>query len=146
MSARSGQAKGFTLVEALVALLVLSIGLLGVAAMQLKSLQGAHAAYQRSIASLAAQDAQERLWAEMAAHWAAQQELACPGLESVNGEGGEWDDQWSSLLPDLNHTPVSLEGTCEYGITVSWEEGRFAGGGAPEFTYAVMLPGDSGEE
>ncbi len=57
---------GFTLIEALVALLVLSIGLLGVAAMQLEALQGAHAAYQRSIASLAAQDVQERLWAEVA--------------------------------------------------------------------------------
>ncbi|MFG6178640.1 type IV pilus modification protein PilV [Halomonas sp. THAF12] len=146
MSARTGQEQGFTLVEALVALLVLSIGLLGVAAMQLKSLQGAHAAYQRSIASLAAQDAQERLWAEMAAHWAAHKELKCPGPGSVNGEGAAWDDQWSSLLPGLNHVPVSLEDTCEYDITVSWDEGRFSGEGAPEFTYAVMLPGDTGEE
>ncbi len=63
----SGSQSGFTLIEALVALLVLSIGMLGVAAMQLKALQGAHVAYQRSIASLAAQDAQERLWAEVAA-------------------------------------------------------------------------------
>ncbi|MBF7055111.1 prepilin-type N-terminal cleavage/methylation domain-containing protein, partial [Halomonas sp. KAO] len=51
--------RGFTLVEALVALVVLSIGLLGVAAMQMKALQGAHIGYQRALASIIAIDAQE---------------------------------------------------------------------------------------
>ena len=40
--------RGFSLVEALIALVVLSIGLIGVAAMQLKALQSANAGYQRS--------------------------------------------------------------------------------------------------
>src|SRR5690554_5039593 len=59
------RSRGFSLIEALIALLVLSIGMLGAAAMQLNALQSAHIAYQRSIATLAAQDAQERLWAQM---------------------------------------------------------------------------------
>lgn len=58
--------RGFSLIEALIALVVLSVGLLGVAAMQLKALQSAHDGYQRSLASVAAVDAQERLWAELA--------------------------------------------------------------------------------
>tara|TARA_R110002012_G_scaffold109370_6_gene253134 strand:+ start:794 stop:1228 length:435 start_codon:yes stop_codon:yes gene_type:complete len=58
--------RGFSLIEALIALLVLSIGLIGVAAMQLKALQSANAGYQRSVASVAAVDAQERLWAALA--------------------------------------------------------------------------------
>ena len=58
--------RGFSLIEALIALLVLSIGLIGVAAMQLKALQSANGGYQRSIASVAAVDAQERLWAALA--------------------------------------------------------------------------------
>ena len=42
---------GFTLIESLVALLVLSIGLLGVAAMQLSSLQSNNGAFQRTQAT-----------------------------------------------------------------------------------------------
>jgi len=60
------QQRGFSLIEALIALLVLSIGLIGIAAMQLKALQSANAGYQRSVASVAAVDAQERLWAQLA--------------------------------------------------------------------------------
>jgi len=58
--------RGFSLIEALIALVVLSIGLIGVAAMQLKALQSANTGYQRSVASVAAVDAQERLWAQLA--------------------------------------------------------------------------------
>ncbi|TVP46399.1 MAG: type IV pilus modification protein PilV [Halomonas sp.] len=56
---------GFSLIEALIALVVLSLGLIGVASMQLKALQSATSGYQRSVASLAALDAQERLWAQL---------------------------------------------------------------------------------
>ena len=57
--------RGFSLIEALVALVVLSVGLMGVAAMQLKALQSANTGYQHSLASVAAVDAQERLWAAL---------------------------------------------------------------------------------
>lgn len=40
--------KGFTLVEVLVALVILSVGLLGVAGMQISSMQGNHNAFLRS--------------------------------------------------------------------------------------------------
>lgn len=127
--------RGFTLVEALVALLVLAIGMLGVAAMQLKSLQGAHIAYQRSIASLAAQDAQERLWANM-------KTLECPDNAVVNGEGEPWHAQWSSFLPGLGFNPVSQPSAdCEFTISVAWDEERLDGGGGESFSYTVRLPG-----
>lgn len=58
--------RGFSLIEALIALVILSVGLIGVAAMQLKALHGATNGYQHSIANLAAVDAQERLWAQLA--------------------------------------------------------------------------------
>lgn len=129
---------GFTLIEALIALLVLSIGMLGVAAMQLKALQGAHAAYQRSIASLAAQDAQERLWAEMAQ----QGGLACPGEGEVNGTGANtWHGQWVEFLPGLNSSPVSESGDCQFDISVGWSDSRFENEDAPVFEYTIRLPG-----
>ena len=137
---------GFTLLEALIALLVLSIGLLGVAAMQLKALQGAHAAYQRSIASLAAQDAQERLWAQLAA------DGSCPSWD--NAEDASWQGAWAGYLRDFDsdsEVPVtggSVSATadpnndCEFSITVSWNESRFPGEGDPDFSYTVRLPGE----
>ena len=128
---------GFTLIEALIALLVLSIGLLGVAAMQLKALQGAHAAYQRSIASLAAQDAQERLWANM-------KDLKCPDRDVVNGANDPWHAQWSVFLPGLNSSPVGEPSAdCEFIINVEWDEGRFGGSGREAFIYTVRLPGST---
>ncbi|WP_444989463.1 type IV pilus modification protein PilV [Halomonas mongoliensis] len=141
------RAKGFTLLEALIALLVLSIGMLGVAAMQLKALQGAHAAYQRSIASLAAQDAQERLWAEMADKGG----LECPTWSSAQSFGGvSWHDTWEEYLPELVEEAVvpaaSPNVGCEFTISVSWSEGRFSGESPPDFVYSVRLPGVVNEE
>lgn len=135
--------RGFTLLEALIALLVLSIGMLGVAAMQLKALQGAHAAYQRSIASLAAQDVQERLWAEMAEEGG----LVCPSWSSAQNFGGvSWYDTWVEYLPELVEEAVTPSAPCGFEVLVSWAEGRFAGEPPPEFEYSVTLPGGGGNE
>ena len=143
---------GFTLIEALVALLVLSIGLLGVAAMQLEALKGAHAAYQRSIASLAAQDAQERLWAQMAAG-----DGACPSWDDAKDIGNEdgvasWEDSWAAYLRDFDSDEADIGGSvsspvtntnCEFTVKVSWGESRFANEEGPDFTYTVRLPGST---
>ena len=61
------QTRGFTLVEALVALVVLSIGLLGVAALQLSSLQSNSSAASRSQATLLAYEVVDRMRANQSA-------------------------------------------------------------------------------
>ncbi|WP_282041537.1 type IV pilus modification protein PilV [Halomonas alimentaria] len=152
MASRSSVERGFTLIEALVALLVLSIGMLGVAAMQLKALQGAHAAYQRSIASLAAQDAQERLWAQLAVGGG-----TCPSWDDAKNIGSDdgiapWEDSWSEYLRDFDSEEAGVGGSvspsatpnddCEFDITVSWSESRFSNEDEPEFSYTIRLPGE----
>jgi type IV pilus assembly protein PilV len=57
----SGRQSGFTLVEAMVSVLILSLGLLGVAALQTKSLSSSFTASQRSQAILAAADIADRM-------------------------------------------------------------------------------------
>jgi type IV pilus assembly protein PilV len=52
---------GFTLIEVLVALLILAIGLLGVAALQFRGLQYNHDAYMRSQANVLAYDIADRM-------------------------------------------------------------------------------------
>jgi type IV pilus assembly protein PilV len=54
-------AKGFTLIEILVALVVLSIGLLGVAALQLNSLRNNHSSAMRTQATFLAYDIIDRM-------------------------------------------------------------------------------------
>lgn len=70
---RMHYSSGLSLIEVLIALLVLSIGLVGMASLQLTSLKSAHSSYYRSLASTAALNIEERLWQE--------------AYESLNGEG-----------------------------------------------------------
>ncbi len=58
---RFDRQRGMTLIETLVALVVLSIGLLGVAAMQMASLRNNHAAHTRSQATALAYDIADRM-------------------------------------------------------------------------------------
>ncbi len=57
---------GFSMIEVLVTLLVLSIGLLGLAAMQASSMQNTHSAYLRSQATYLAYDMLDRMRSNMA--------------------------------------------------------------------------------
>ncbi|WP_163558323.1 prepilin-type N-terminal cleavage/methylation domain-containing protein [Halomonas sp. NO4] len=137
---KTKQQSGFTLIEALVALVVLSIGLLGVAAMQIKSLQSAHAGYQRSVATLAAIDAQERTWAKLA-------ELnGCPSGSDISALSSDWVEQWfgdGKIMSDAGNSQVSEEKDCEYKATVNWEENRLEAGDG-RFEYLYRLPDISG--
>lgn len=129
------RARGFTLIESLIALLILSFGLLGVAAMQLKGLQSAHLAYQASLASLAATDAQERLWAYLADH-----ERSCPGATALQGINAEWQAQWlEGVLHDAGSSGITQRAPCEYEVLVELaSRGDEAFNDA--FRYRLRLP------
>ena len=117
------RSRGFALAEALVSLLVLSVGLLGVAAMQLKALQASQIGYQRSLASLIAIDGQERVWNEFV-----RLGKECPTASAVNSE---WLDYWQDAVALMNAesgsltTEISDAGDpCLYNLVVSWEDQR----------------------
>lgn len=135
--------RGFSLIEALIALVVLSIGLIGVAAMQLKALQSATAGYQRSVATLAAVDAQERLWAELA--------QLTNGNDCTVIQGSDIEEDWRSHWFAGSQTPIrhfsgdivdSSDpnlGTCEFRVEINLEQNP--GDIDPEiFTYTFRLP------
>lgn len=82
---------GFTLIEVLVAVLVLSIGLLGLAGLQAASLRQNHSAYLRSQASLLAYDMLERM----------------RGNRSEAVDGGDYDNKTFDELSDLPSTSGS---------------------------------------
>lgn len=139
------KSSGFTLIEALIALLLLSLGLLAAGGMQLKALQGAHMGYQRSLVNLMAIDAQERAWSGRASG-------ACEAASAISAQ---WLSHWSvhgGLHLDADETRLSQGATgCEYRVTVQWHDGRSAitsagmhGDGAQlspqNFTYSFRLP------
>lgn len=127
---------GFTLLEALIAVLVLSIGLLGVAAMQLKAMQSAQVAYQRSVATLAAQDAVERLWASVSAN----------NGSCASGSIGGWVDTWDPFFPGTLSAPLT-QSDCRFVINIQWGDDRFVMGdgsseGVASLAYLVRIPGE----
>lgn len=131
--------KGFTLIEALVAVVLLAIGFLGVSAMQLKALQSSHVSFQRSIATIAAQDAADRLWVELWHH-----SMVCPANDSDDlAQIESWHDTWSVHFNTLDVSPIT-GGECEYRITISWEDERFSSeDDVSTLVYFVKLPGSS---
>jgi len=78
------RAKGFTLVEVLVSMIVLSIGLLGLAGLQATSLRNNQSAYYRSQATFLAYDIADRMRANP--------ESSDEYLIDAGGDGGGGDD------------------------------------------------------
>lgn len=127
--------QGFSLIEVLIALVVLAFGLMGVAAMQIKALQSATEGYQRSVVTLAAVDAQERLWAQLA------QEASCDDM--VDNILSDWQSSWfaDSDTP-IRHFSGGIElGTaeCEFNILITLNDNDSASTDET-FTYTFRLP------
>jgi len=155
--------QGFTLVEALIAILIVAGGLVGIASLQLEAMQAAHAAQQRSFASVAAQDAVDRLWFESAdpddwnAMCGASSNASASGSGPLHDVWTAWRRNWSSHLPGFSGDIAPVGTGCQFAITVAWDDSRFVldpesmvmqsdGSMAPEredvatLTYTAHLP------
>jgi type IV pilus assembly protein PilV len=135
------RARGFTLVEALVALVVLSIGMLGIAALYVESLRAGRTALIRSVAVNLASDMADRIRANRAGGVAYEKAVDDAGAIDANcDEGGAsasctpdimadhdkaiWDAEVLRSLPggtaQIDHDGTTNPDT--YVITVSWVE------------------------
>jgi len=61
LTSQLSNSKGFTLIEALIAVVILAIGLLGIAGLQATNLKNNQSAYNRSQATLLAYDMADRI-------------------------------------------------------------------------------------
>ncbi len=137
---RPGQ-KGFTMVEALVALVVLSIGLLGIAALLLKSLQSGRTATYRTQAVNLTADLADRIRMNRTATVAygtlfADAEVAVPACDTTGGctdadlaatDLSRWKATIALLLPNgegqvVVTPPLGAGEPDNYVITVRWAE------------------------
>ena len=120
--------RGFTLVEALVALVVLSIGLLGIASLQLSSLRWNHGASMRSQATLLAYDILDRMRVNQIAADAGAYDIAVGATKASGTVAGDdiirWKTDLSSTLPsgDGSVTRTTVGTTITYTIVVQWDD------------------------
>jgi type IV pilus assembly protein PilV len=127
-------ARGFTFVEALVALLVLSIGLLGVAALQLTSLRSNHSSSLRSQATLLAYDMVDRMRANRTAALTGAYDVALADdpdeeSEALNIEDlVRWTANLRSTLPSGDGSIVRAVtgGVTTFTVTIQWDDSRGA--------------------
>ena len=133
------KAAGFTLLEVMVALLVFSIGLLGLAGLQASSLQNNKTADLRSIAIIEAHDMADRIRANNRGksndYDAIATGVPAPGTDCINTASctspsliAAWDNyQWQSNLATAlpsGRGKVDRNAAGTITITVMWDELR----------------------
>ncbi|MBA1427060.1 type IV pilus modification protein PilV [Pseudomonas fluorescens] len=140
---------GMTLIEVLVALLVLALGLLGAAAIQLNALKYTDSARMTSQASFIAYDMLDRIRANAGVDYAwAQAERAPPGTSTASVRDLDLHDFETNILGFAGKDAkgaVTVSGNA-VTISISWDDARAAGslGTRQIFTLTSRIANDQG--
>jgi type IV pilus assembly protein PilV len=135
--------RGFTLVEVLVALVVLSIGLLGIASLQLSSLRWNHGASKRSQATLLAYDILDRMRANAPA--ARKNEYSTGGTPGTvaTADLSMWRSNITAALgPGATGqvgAGVASGTSARFTITITWTDSRDPNDPALSFALRSQL-------
>ena len=127
--------KGFTLLEALISLVILSIGMLGIAALYVEGLRAGRTAIYRTTAVTLAADLMDRIRANsngQAAYAGAPQlnncvndDNDCTPLEMAQHDLRLWEDDVDARMPpgtDVNVVFAPGLAVDTYTITITWPE------------------------
>lgn len=120
---------GISLLEVLVAILVLSLGLLGLGSLQATGLRMNHSAYLRSLAAQSAQDMADRLRANRQAALAGDYNIAigasAPDTSTLpKRDVNEWLTSELAMLPAGDGSISVNNATQTAVITVEWDDRR----------------------
>ena len=128
--------KGFSLVEVLVALVVMSVGMLGIAALYLEGLRAGRTALYRTTAVNLAADMADRIRANRNAGTAyagtgpgadgtcVNGPADCTAAQLADDDWFDWTNELNAQLPEGAGGQVTVTGTTPrtYTITVAWPE------------------------
>jgi type IV pilus assembly protein PilV len=136
--------KGFTLVEVLVSIVVLAVGLLGLAGLQLISLKAADSAYHRSQASILVDDIVDRMRANRANAVAGSYNIdigdASPtGTSIAEVDLANWRAQVSGSLTSGDGAVAVNAATHITTITIQWDDSRAGGDTDQQFVVNTEL-------
>lgn len=125
---------GFTLIEVLVALLVMSVGLLGLAALQATSLKTNHGAYNRGQAIFLAYDMMDRMRANQINALAEAYDrnigdaIPAAGGGLANNDSNSWMINLQQALPGPGDAAIDcVPATRLCTIVIQWDEARLGG-------------------
>ena len=132
--------RGFTLLEILIAVVVLSIGLLGIAGLQALGQQSNHSAYLRSQATVLAYDMIDRMRANRVAvqngNYNAVDTTAntytdpgcvsssCSSSQMAQYDMYDWQQELANELPTGNGTVAGAGAGSVFTVTVMWDDDR----------------------
>mgnify|MGYP005837563223 CR=1 FL=1 len=144
---RCQRQSGFSMVEVLVSLLVLSLGLLGLAALQSNSIKSTHSAYLRTQATQYAHDILDRMRANREAARAGGYDLDLTAAAPVcNPTAYDLEDcdraQWRadvSSLPGGTGSIAYDAGTQFVTVVVQWNDERAGGSTTTSVTLQSQL-------
>lgn len=134
--------KGFTLIEVLVSMLILAIGLLGLAGLQMNSLKNNQSAFMRTQATILAYNIADRMRANVTdasllgastyiqtAPTAAAAQAGCTAVagtcttaQMAQQDLFEWNTDVEAILPRGNAT-IAINGTT-FTVTIQWDDER----------------------
>lgn len=135
IKSRPAQA-GFTMLEVLVAMVVLSIGLLGLAGLQATGLRANHSAYLRSQASFLAYDILDIMRTDRAGSQSGNYDIAMGAAiatASSLAEVDAWGSRVIASLPSGDAAIASAQATVgglqvtQVTITIQWDDTRAGG-------------------
>jgi type IV pilus assembly protein PilV len=133
---------GFTLLEILIAVVVLSIGLLGIAGLQALGQQSNHSAYLRSQATALAYDMIDRMRANSAGVASGNYNAidttantytdpgcassSCSASQMAQYDMYDWQQELATQLPTGNGTVTGAGTGSVFSVTVMWDDDRNA--------------------
>ncbi len=123
---------GFSLLEVMIALFVLSIGLLGLAALQSVALKSNHSAYHRSQATFLAYDVMDRMRANRNAAMAGNYNIEMSANPSGSGtlaanDVSDWVNNHVAQLLPAGDGSINCDNQGMCLVVVQWDESRAGG-------------------
>ncbi len=133
------KSSGFSLLEVLIALIVLSIGLLGLAAIQITGLKDNQSAYFRTSATVLAYDLSDRMRlnrtvAEAGGYNLALTDAAPTGTTLADTDRIAWLNNIATVLPTGDGAiGLTTVGTKQIvNITIQWDDSRSSSGSSTQ--------------
>jgi type IV pilus assembly protein PilV len=152
------KSKGFTIVEVLVSMIILSIGVLGLGVMQLMSLQNTQGGQMKAQASILAYDIIDSMRANTASVTAGNYGIAldsdtptttncygadadCTAAQMATSDVNHWRTTLGSVLPSGNGgiATTDLGGTTQATITITWIDPYSAADGNEQIVFNAEL-------
>lgn len=149
--------RGFSLVEVLIALVVMSVGMLGIAGLYVQSMQAGRTSMFRHHAVTLAGDVADRIRANPTAGAAYNHAAAatgtnnncvamatdCNAADMANNDIFLWQNQADDTLPNgavaVVFTAAVAGAPPTYQITVTWDEPNPLGGQSPSYTFTIPV-------